>query len=125
MTGKTKRRTLLRHATKAVLAGAMSITSLSAQAVDKNSEPLRVTVPERIKAGEPFTLQVSVPKLKFAEGETRWVEVWLGRGYLGRFEVANPTTNASLTLTLTLTRPTTLRVRDFYGRVIVKKLLVV
>lgn len=121
---KTKRRALLRRATTAVLAGAIGITSGSAQ-VDKNSEPLQVTVPERLKAGVPFTLQVSVPKLKFTEDETRWVEVWLGREYLGRFEVANPTTNASLTLTLTLTHSTTLRVRDFYGRTIVKKLLVV
>ena len=123
--GKTKRRTLLRRATKAVLAGAMGITAVGAQAVDKNSEPLQVSVPERVKAGEPFTLRVFVPKVKFVGDETRWVEAWLGRKYLGQFEIANPTVNASLSLTLTLTRSTTLRVRDFYGRTVVKRLLVV
>ncbi|MCS7186312.1 MAG: hypothetical protein RMK89_05090 [Armatimonadota bacterium] len=125
MTGKTKRRSLLRRAAKAVLAGAMGITAVGAHAVEKNSAPLQVTVPERIKSGEPFTLQVYVPKLKFVGDETRWVEAWLGREYLGRFEIANPTINASLTITIALTRSTTLRVRDFYGRTIVKKLLVV
>ncbi|MCX7643592.1 MAG: hypothetical protein N2116_07295 [Armatimonadetes bacterium] len=125
MTGKTKRRTLLRHAAKAALVGAMSITPIGAQALDKNLEPLQVTVPELVRSGEPFTLQVFVPKFKFANEETRWVEAWLGRKYLGRFEIASPTINASLTLTLTLTRSTTLRVRDFYGRTVVKKLVVV
>lgn len=125
MTGKTKRRALLRFATNAVLAGAISITSVGTQAIDKSLEPLQVTVPERIKAGEPFTIQVSAPEVKLAKDETRWVEAWLGRKYLGRFEITNPTVNASLTLTITLDRSTTLRVRDFYGRTIVKKLLVV
>lgn len=121
---KAKRRTLLRHAAKAALAGAFGITAVGARGIDKNSEPLQVTAPEWVKAGEPFTLQVFVPKVKFAGDETRWVEVWLGRKYLGRFEIANPTINASLTLTLTLTRSTNLRVRDFYGRTVVKRLLV-
>ncbi len=125
MTNKTKRRTLLRQAAKAVLAGAMGITGFGAQAVDENPEPLKVTVPERVKAGEPIALQVSMPRLKFARDETLWFEVWLGRRYLGRFEIANPSINASLTITITLTRSTTLRVRDFYGRTVVRKLLVV
>lgn len=125
MTGKTKRRSLLRRAAKFALAGAMSITAASAHWVDENPEPLQVTVPERVKSGEPFTLRVSVPEVDFSGEETLWFEAWLGREYLGRFEIANPTINASLTITIALTRSTTLRVRDFYGRTIVKKLLVV
>jgi hypothetical protein len=121
---KTKRRTLLRQASKAFLVGAMSITATNSHALDKDSEPLQVVVPDKVRAGEPFTLQVSVPKVKFAENETCWFEIWLGRKYLGRFEIANPTVNASMTITLTLNRSTTLRVRDLYGRTVVRKLLV-
>jgi len=125
MTGKTKRRTLLRQASKAFLVGALGIASTGARSVDKNSEPLQVTAPDRVKSGEPFTVQVSVPEVNLSGDETRWVEAWLGRKYLGRFEIATSVSNASLTITLTLTRSTTLRVRDFYGRTVVKKLTVV
>ncbi|MFN4178754.1 MAG: hypothetical protein ACK4I8_00435 [Armatimonadota bacterium] len=124
MTNKTKRRTLLRQASKAFLVGAISITATNPHALDKDSQPLQVVTPDRVRAGEPFTLQVSVPKVKFAGDETRWFEMWLGRKYLGRFEISNPTVNASMTITLTLNRSTTLRVRDFYGRTVVRKLVV-
>ncbi len=122
MTDKTKRRNLLRRAAKAVLVGAMSIKAFGA--TDETCEPLQVSLPDKIAANEPFTLQISVPKVTFEEGETKWFEVWLGREYLGRFEFANPTQNASLNLTLTLPHSTTLRVRDFYGRTVVKRLKV-
>jgi len=122
MTGKTKRRNLLRQAAKAVLVGAMGIKAVGA--TDETFEPLQVSLPNKIAANEPFALQISVPKVTFEEGETKWVEIWLGREYLGRFEFANPTQNASLNLTLTLPHSTTLRVRDFYGRTVVKRLKV-
>lgn len=124
MTNKTKRRTLLRQTSKAFLVGAMTITAANPRTLDKDSQPLQVVAPDRVRAGEPFTLQVSVPKVKFAEDETHWFEIWLGSKYLGRFEIANPTVNASMTVTLTLNRSTTLRVRDFYGRTVVRKLVV-
>jgi desulfoferrodoxin (superoxide reductase-like protein) len=122
MTDKTKRRNLLRQAAKAALVGAMGIKAVSA--TEETWEPLRVSLPDKIAANEPFALQISVPKVTCGEGETRWIEVWLGREYLGRFEFANPTQNASLNLTLTLPHSTTLRVRDFYGRTVVKRLRV-
>jgi len=123
MTDKTKRRTLLRQAVKAALVGAMSIKA-AANTAEKTLEPLQVSLPDEVVANEPFTLQVLVPKVTCGDGETRWVEVWLGREYLGRFEFANPTQNASLNLTLALPNSTTLRVRDFYGRIVVKRLRV-
>ena len=122
MTDKTKRRTLLRQAAKVALIGAMSIKAVGA--TDETCEPLQVSLPEKIAANEPFALQISVPKVTCGKGETRWIEVWLGREYLGRFEFANPTQNASLNLTLALSHSTTLRVRDFYGRTVVKRLRV-
>jgi len=122
MTDKTKRRNLLRQAAKAALVGAMGIKALSA--TEETYEPLQVSLPDKIAANEPFALQISVPKVRCGEGETRWIEVWLGREYLGRFEFANPTQNASLNLTLALPHSTTLRVRDFYGRTVVKRIKV-
>jgi desulfoferrodoxin (superoxide reductase-like protein) len=122
MTDKTKRRNLLRQAAKAALIGAMGIKAVSA--TDEPREPLQVSLPDKITANKSFALQISVPKVACGEGETRWIEVWLGREYLGRFEFANPTQNASLNLTLSLPHSTTLRVRDFYGRTVVKRLKV-
>ncbi|MFA0783249.1 hypothetical protein [Fervidibacter sacchari] len=122
MTDKTKRRTLLRQAAKVALIGAMSIKAASV--TDEIREPLRVSLPDKIKANEPFALQIFVPKVTCGDDETRWIEVWLGREYLGRFEFANPMQNASLNLTLALSHSTTLRVRDFYGRTVVKRLRV-
>ena len=123
MIDKTKRRTLLRQAAKTALVGAMGIKA-AASTAEKSREPLEVSLPDEVVANEPFTLQVLVPKVTCGDGETRWVEIWLGCKYLGRFEFANPTQNASLNLTLALPHSTTLRVRDFYGRTVVKKLKV-
>lgn len=123
MTGKVRRRNLLRRTVEIALAGAMTI-KVSSGASETEDEKLQVEVPDRIVAGKPFKLQINVAKVNCKSDETRWIEVWMGREYLGRFEMTSKTQNATFTLTLKLNQPTTLRVRDFYGRTVVKRLCV-
>lgn len=124
MTGKVKRRNLLRRTVETVLAGAMTI-KVASGASETEDEKLQVKAPDRIVAGKPFSLQINVTKVNCKSDETRWVEVWMGREHLGRFEMTSKTQNATFTLTLKLNKPTTLRVRDFYGTTVVKRLHVV
>ncbi len=128
MPKRTSRRTLLRQLPVA-LAGAMSITAANAgfrneKPNPSTAEPLEVIAPDRIAARQPFALQVRLPQVECGSEGTRWVELWLGKQYLGRWEMAGPVSAASVTVTLTLSRSATLRVRDFYGRVVTKRLQV-
>ncbi len=127
MPKRTSRRTLLRQLPVA-LVGAMSIATTDAafrsEKREATAEPLEVIVPNRIAARQPFTLQVRLPQVECESESTRWVELWLGKQYLGRWEMAVPVSAASITVTLTLSRSSTLRVRDFYGRVVTKRLRV-
>ncbi|MGQ9462920.1 MAG: hypothetical protein ACUVRR_07690 [Candidatus Fervidibacter sp.] len=124
MTGKVGRRNLLRRTIETALAGAMTI-KVASGASETEDEKLQVKAPDRIVAGKPFSLQINVAKVNCKTDETRWIEVWMGREYLGRFEMTSETQNATFTLTLKLNQPATLRVRDFYGRTVVKRLYVV
>ncbi|MCS7265391.1 MAG: hypothetical protein NZ805_11215 [Armatimonadetes bacterium] len=117
-----KRRKLLNYALKAALLGAMSITSAETFKSQRKTEPIKVKVPNRIKSGEPFNLRISVSKVECEGEDSRWFEVWLGQKYLGRFEISEPTQKAEFNLTLTLKRSVKLKVRDYYGRIVVKRL---
>lgn len=120
-----KRRKLLNYAVKATLLGAMSITSAETFKSQRKNEPIKVKVPNRIKANEPFNLQISVSKVECEGEDSRWFEVWLGQRYLGRFEISVPTQKAEFNLTITLKRSVNLKVRNYYGQTVVKRLNVV
>ncbi len=126
MVWRANRRSLLKQLSSAALLGQMSIAAAETGKVSEptQSERLQVHSPERIKAGQPFSLQIVVPKLNCVGEETRWVELWLDDKYLGRWELTGLTHAATLSITLSLDRSATLRVRDFYGRVLVKRLRV-
>ncbi len=117
-----KRRSLLRNAVKAALVGAMSITASETATPKRTCEPIKVNAPEIIKAGEPFALQLSVSNVDCNGEVAMWFEVWLGQKYLGRFEIAEPMARAEFNLTITLNRSVKLKVRDYYGRTVIKRL---
>ncbi|MFA0752324.1 MAG: hypothetical protein IMHGJWDQ_000073 [Candidatus Fervidibacter sp.] len=124
MKDKTHRRTFLRRLSATALASTMSIPFAPSALAAKKLEPLQVVVPDRVMAGQPFTIHIVVSHLSCPEEETRWVELWLGCEYLGRFEVARSSSPVSFALTLCLAHSTTLRVRDFHGRTVIKHLRV-
>ncbi len=126
MVWRAKRRSLLKRLSSVALLGPMSIAAAKAGKVPKpdQSERLQVHLPERIKTGQPFSLQIVVPKLNCVGEETRWVELWLDEKYLGRWELTGLAHATTLSITLSLDCSATLRVRDFYGRVLIKRLRV-
>ena len=66
MTGKVRRRNLLRRTVEIALAGAMTI-KVSSGASETEDEKLQVEVPDRIVAGKPFKLQINVAKVGFGK----------------------------------------------------------
>ena len=121
---KTTRRNLLRQWAPSMLLGVASATALSASDAAPKPSGLQVEMPSQVKAGEAFLVRLTLP----AKGgiASQWVEVWAmdkqGRKLLARLELGDA--SATVALSVTLHRPTTLRVRDTQGKVIERRIQV-
>ena len=128
MTDKTTRRHLLRRWTQAfavAATGAAIGTPCPNAAGIGDAAQLQVDAPAQVAAGKPLTVRLTVPANGGAEAP-HWLEVWLidreGQRLLSRMELGGAAVTA--TLTLTLQRSATLRVRDMRGRILQRRIQV-
>lgn len=121
---KTTRRGLLRQWAPSALFGVAGITAFSPGDGLPQPGGLQVEVPSQVKAGETFLVRLTLP-VKGGDG-AHWVEVWAidgqERKLLARLELND--TSATVALSVTLDRPTTLRVRDTQGQVVERRIQV-
>jgi hypothetical protein len=121
---KTTRRNLLRQWAPSALLGMAGATAFSIADAQPIADGLQVEVPIQVKAGKPFPIRLTLPAKSGANSQ--WAEVWLldgqGQKLLARLELGDA--SATVTLTATLHRPTTLRVRDTQGQVIERRIQV-
>ncbi|MCS7223075.1 MAG: hypothetical protein NZ959_00750 [Armatimonadetes bacterium] len=105
--------------------GLVSLTGSLGAINDNPQKGITIQAPDYVPKNRPFSIKVDLFSPFQGPDGIQWVEIFLGRELVGRWEFSQMSPKATLEVWLVVEKSATLRVRDYFGRVATRRLRVV